>query len=311
MKSHLIIVLIFIVLIPVWILSMVWNDSIQEDNNLRQCQYEKTFYIKELGGPLEIETLDHVYTPNLLLKNLGLIGLSFAIFIFGSYFSWEYLRVLGSTTQKVSFVNQVSHELKTPLTNIRMYIDLLKPSLSEEESSLKKLEIIEQESGRLERLINNVLAFSYSGEHPLDPKEHDTEQVISEVVDGFRPQFEEKNIDIVLNGRAGTAFFDRGILEQILVNLISNVGKYAESATMMEIKSWKDDGRLYIVVRDDGPGIDETVSKEMFKPFVRGDNKNTTGFGIGLPLSLNLAQAHKGSLRLLETDKGASFEVIL
>lgn len=231
----------------------------------------------------------------------------------GGFFLITHLRALGSTTQKVSFINQVSHELKTPLTNLQLYIDLLKEDLSEEPSALKKVAVLEQESARLNRLVHNILMFSYGERLTLNKQDEDIDALVTNVVDGFRPLFGQNGTRIELDCNVGTASVDRTVLEQVLVNLISNVEKYAPDGEFLKIAARKAEGQTIITVQDDGPGIPDDMKQTIFQPFSRGDDRLTegvSGIGIGLTLSVNLMDAHGGTLRLKDTDHGTCFEVI-
>lgn len=217
--------------------------------------------------------------------------------------------------KKVSFVNQVSHELKTPLTNIRMYAELLEQSCPEEDGSAKKkLGIIQYECQRLSRLINNVLTLSHK--NALKPKleNHDVDALIRHVIEGFGPVLQQNGIKAELDLDAGYFMIDRDGLEQALINLVSNVEKYAAAGGYLGIKSRQDKGRLYIRIRDKGPGIPQKMKERVFKPFFRMQNSVTegvSGAGIGLALARDLVRKSGGDLRLAESRTGACFEVVI
>lgn len=217
--------------------------------------------------------------------------------------------------KKVSFVNQVSHELKTPLTNIRMYAELLEGAFADEDSAEKrKLDIIQYECQRLSRLINNVLTLSHK--NALKPKleNHDVDTIIGNVIEGFMPSFEQNNIRTELDLNAGVCMVDKDGLEQALINLVSNVEKYAAAGGFIGVKSRQKDGRLLIRVWDKGPGIPIKMKERIFKPFFRMQNSVTegvSGAGIGLALARDLIRKSGGELRLVESKTGACFEVVI
>ncbi|MGB4057756.1 MAG: HAMP domain-containing sensor histidine kinase, partial [Alphaproteobacteria bacterium] len=164
------------------------------------------------------------------------------------------------------------------------------------------------------RLVDNLLMFSSGQRLELNRQEHDVDLLVAQVVENFHQRFKEKNIRIELDCAAGKQQVDRGILEQILVNLIGNVEKYAASGGFVNIKAWIEQGRIHIRVKDGGPGIPAHMRADIFKPFFRGRNHLTegvSGIGIGLPLAVNLAKLHGGELRLVDSQNGACFEVIL
>jgi signal transduction histidine kinase len=224
------------------------------------------------------------------------------------------MRTIDDTMEKVSFVNQVSHELKTPLTNIRLYAEMLKESLSHDERSLKKIEVIEAESQRLSRMIRNALTFSNSALAKPNKKTVDVENVLTNVMETFRPSLERKQVVVDMECAVKEAEVDVDMLEQIVINLVSNVEKYGADGKYLGVRAYSEHGRLHVRVQDKGKGVPEKFRKKIFEPFFRARNTTTegvSGTGIGLSLSRSLAEKHGGSLRLMPTDGGACFEVIL
>jgi signal transduction histidine kinase len=247
----------------------------------------------------------------LLAVGLLLGGLAF-------YLYRESGRELREAEQRVSFVNQVSHELKTPLTNIRMYAELLEDSLPEEEQKARgQLGVVVQESQRLSRLIENVLAFARHrrGAVRIRHRLESPDQIIRTVVSSFSPALAAKGVSCEHRaGASGRVWIDPDATLQILNNLLGNVEKYATGGGLCEITSKAEPGRTVITVRDQGPGIPSRHAEEVFKPFVRLSTKTTDGVagtGIGLSIARDLARAHGGDLTLLPTERGALFHLTL
>ena len=242
---------------------------------------------------------------------IGLIGLAV-------YFYREHRREMREASQRVSFVNQVSHELKTPLTNIRMYAELLEGNLPDSDpKTTHYLGVIVSESQRLSRLIGNVLTFARQQKKKLNLHKSRgcVDDVISSVLDHFRPSLESKGVRISFTASAdGMVEFDRDALEQILGNLFSNVEKYAATGGSMEVTSRQKADKTLITVADAGPGIPKNQAHKIFEPFYRISNKvsdGVTGTGIGLSIALDLAQRHGGDVKLLPSECGAYFQVEL
>ena len=247
----------------------------------------------------------------LLAVGLALVGLSI-------YFYREHTRDLREAVQRVSFVNQVSHELKTPLTNIRMYGELLQGSLTEDdEKAARYTDVIVAESQRLSRLIGNVLTFGRRQRDAL--KLHRSPGVIDDtirsVLDYFTPLLEGKGVQVEVVARTPAPVrFDADAIEQILGNLFGNVEKYAATGGHLEVKSTQDGDRTTIAVSDRGPGIPEAEREAIFRPFHRLSDRLTdgvTGAGIGLSIARDLARLHGGDLELVPSDEGACFELTL
>lgn len=243
------------------------------------------------------------------------------ITILGVFFWREYARELNEAARRVSFVNQVSHELKTPLTNIRMYADLLEQDLAaidaaDAETPAGRLRVIVSESQRLSRLIGNVLTFSRQQRRTLSlrPGPGCIDDVVRDVVEQFAPALERLSIDVQLTIAAGdTAHIDVDAVEQILVNLINNVEKYAADGKLLEIVTSITNGVATIRVSDHGPGIPADHQDAVFRPFFRVSDRpvDAAGTGIGLSIARELARLHGGDLRLDPSTEGASFRVEL
>ncbi len=232
----------------------------------------------------------------------------------------DYNREIKQAQQRVNFVSQVSHELKTPLTNIRMYAELLEAKMDSEaetEQSKSKhfLDVIINESQRLSRLIENVLSFAKVQKATL--KINRTKGIIDECIDNvllsFSPILAQKNLSVQFNRNAGnTVLFDSQLLEQILNNLLSNIEKYAAQGKQIDINTIQNQNQnqTKIEIRDYGPGIADNEQKKIFNPFYRSSSKLTegvSGTGIGLTISQQLAILHGGSLSYKSVPEGACF----
>jgi signal transduction histidine kinase len=260
-----------------------------------------------------------------IIPLFGVIGfVSLAIIGLAVYFYRESRREVREAYKKVSFVNQVSHELKTPLTNIRMYAELLENRLPEEdERGSSYLDIVISESRRLGRLIGNVLTFAREGQNgaAFSPSEEVPDRIVQAVVGNFRASLESKKIHVELDLHAGTAvMIDRDITEQIVSNLISNVEKYAASGEYLGIqtKQYGQTAKSFtteITVVDKGPGIPKGLREKVFSPFFRISSKSTDGIsgtGIGLSIVRGLAKKHGGSAAVISGGgPGTELRVVL
>ena len=249
---------------------------------------------------------------------IALLGLAF-------YLYKEHTREMKLAEQRVNFVNQVSHELKTPLTNIRLYAELLEESLPEigdgesgEDKRFRKyLDVITTESQRLSRLIANVLNFSRAKRDRLVLRVETAvvDEIILNTLKAFAQSFESKGVQV--NFQAGArerVRVDPDVLEQILNNIFSNTEKYGASGGRLDIKSRKSGEDTFITIQYYGPGIPHHDAQKIFLPFYRVSSNVTdgvTGTGIGLSIARDLARLHEGDLTLLSSDKGACLKVHL
>jgi signal transduction histidine kinase len=260
------------------------------------------------------------WTWGSLLLAIGLGLSSLALILYR-----DHRRSVQEALQQVTFVNQVSHELKTPLTNIQLYAELLQKDLSNlrtepdalTQSNLtqpnSRLDIIISETQRLGRLINNVLSHARQqrGELLPIPRERVPDEVILSTLQMFEPSLEAAGIRIELDLQTNQMTrFDSDFLEQILGNLISNVEKHAAAGKWLQIESTQTEGRLIVLVRDRGPGIERRRQNELFQPFARLSNRinSTTGTGLGLSIARQQARLHGGDLQLLSSKQGCCFQ---
>ncbi|TCK04051.1 ATP-binding protein [Marinobacterium mangrovicola] len=248
----------------------------------------------------------------LVLLGLGLTGLGYLLYR-------EQKRESLLARQRVNFVNQVSHELKTPLTNVRLYAEMLEQRLEGEADPAtgRYLGVITDESQRLSRLIDNVLSFSrlQRQQLKLSPQLADPDEQISRVLGTFAPLLRQRGIEPLFEPGIGTSqHYDSAALEQILNNLLSNCEKYAPDSGELKLSSWMEGSMLSIQVQDNGPGIEDSERERVFDPFYRSSSRLTdgvSGTGIGLGLARDLARAHGGELSLERCEKGACFTIRL
>jgi signal transduction histidine kinase len=230
--------------------------------------------------------------------------------------------------QRISFVNQVSHELKTPLTNIRMYADLLANAIDDDDldglgdrdPKRRHLNVIVRESDRLSRLIRNVLNFARSQEErlTLSPRRGRLGDVVRAVLATHAESLRTLDMQVETDLTADPELdFDPDAVEQILTNLVSNVEKYARSGRYLGITlvPTTPGAPARMLVRDRGPGVAREHRERIFEPFWRASDKlsdGVAGTGIGLDIARRLARLHGGELRLLpQNEPGCLFELTL
>ncbi len=252
----------------------------------------------------------------------ALTAVGAALFGLAFYLYREHTREMKLAEQRVNFVNQVSHELKTPLTNIRLYAELLGENQREDDSAeagqfRRYLEVITSESHRLSRLIANVLNFARSKKDRmvLRLEAGHVDEIIKAALNMFAPSLKAKGVRIHFQAGAGDRVeVDPDALEQILNNIFSNTEKYGTSGNRLDIQSGRKADRTFITVRDYGPGISKRDADRIFHPFYRTRSHITdgvTGTGIGLSIARDLARLHGGDLTLVPTDQGACFKIEL
>lgn len=239
----------------------------------------------------------------------------------GGLLVWLTRRELELAGQQTSFVANVSHELKTPLTSIRMYAEMLrekKDKLSQEKQD-HYLSVILSESERLSRLISNVLNFSKmeAGQKKYRIEKLDLNEFLEELAVLYHPGLEQLGIklDISLCPEATQISIDRDSLTQIMDNLISNACKYAAAGKELIIRTEEKENTILINVEDRGPGIPVSSRSRIFNKFYRCDNSLTAeskGSGLGLSIARGLIRDQGGDLTYSPREGGGSiFTVII
>ena len=283
---------------------------------------------KELDAPLAAWRLRHFPSPGLEGRNLGrgaklgtfAAALAFAILVVA--LAIYVFRAAGAEARearrRVTFVNQVSHELKTPLTNIRMYAELLEEAVDEEDAEPRRyLGVIVSESQRLSRLIGNVLSMARQQRNKLvvRPAKGRADLAIAAVLDQFAPSLAGTGFEVEREiAPDGTSLIDEDALGQIVGNLVSNVEKYAAAGKWLSVRSRRDGEDFVVEVADRGTGVPQSQRERIFSPFVRLSeeiSEGASGTGIGLTIARELARLHGGELELQPSETGAAFRLTL
>jgi two-component system, OmpR family, phosphate regulon sensor histidine kinase PhoR len=221
---------------------------------------------------------------------------------------------------KSDFVANVSHELKTPLSLVRMFGELLQSGRVEtEEKRRQYLSIIVSESERLAALIENVLDFAKveRGKQAYEFADRNPGEAVARAVDACRTRAEREGVALELDVAQdlGTVRLDERAIEIAVFNLIDNALKYAGEGKSVLVSVRRLPGSLEIRVTDRGPGIPPDDRKRIFERFERGrtaSGKHVRGSGIGLALVKHIAEAHAGKVTVQDAEPhGSSFVISL
>jgi len=247
-----------------------------------------------------------------LAAGAGVLAVTLALGGLALFLWRESTRAAREAAQRVSFVSRVSHELKTPLTNIRMYSELLEADFGAgDPRAAGYLQIVNSECRRLSRLIDNVLSFARQQRTApaLRPSVAQVDALVRELLTAFEPAFAARGVQLVFSGQAERpVWVDADALRQILNNLLSNAEKYAGGGKLVQVSTRARLGTTEIRVSDQGPGISAAQAERVFEPFVRLSSaldEGASGTGIGLGIARELARAHGGDL-VLERDEGGA-----
>jgi len=258
-------------------------------------------------------------TANTMRLTLGLmIAVLLVAMVAGSWLIVSDLnRQMTLARQKTDFVSNVSHELKTPLTSIRMFSELLAEGRVNDEAKRRSyLHIITAETARLTRLINNVLDFARleRDEKKYNFKECDLADIVRETAESYRPHLENHGFALRFDLPA-TPVNVRGdcdALAQVIVNLLSNAEKYSNHNKQIEIRIEQHSSPLpyaEVQVLDQGSGVPRGCEEKIFEKFYRAHDSLASGIqgsGLGLTLARQIARAHGGDVAYQPREGGGS-----
>ena len=237
--------------------------------------------------------------------NIMLIVLAVIVLI-GLFAIYQSARAIEDLSERRSqFVSSVTHELKTPLTNIRMYIEMLEQGIAKSpDREQEYFRILDSEGARLSRLINNVLEMSKleRKQRHLNLQTGSLAEVVAEVETVMAEKLKQDGFSlIVAPGDIPPFKYDREVMIQVLINLIENSMKFGKSASEhnIYIRTRLEGSHVKIMVSDTGPGIPRQALKKIFNDFYRVENsltRTTRGTGIGLALVKKFVQLMGGTV---------------
>jgi signal transduction histidine kinase len=251
------------------------------------------------------------------------IGLVLVVVLCGGFYLVYRvgLRQIALVEQQQVFVSAVSHELKTPLTSIRMYAEMLREGWASEDKKATYYGFIHDESERLSRLISNVLQIARMTRNDVRP---DLKRLtVSELMDGMQSKIASQveragftlNLSCEEAVEATVLAVDADFFAQIMINLVDNATKFARKADIKTIDiacRQTSNGAVVVTVRDYGPGIPKDQMKKIFMLFYRAGNEMTresVGTGIGLALVRQLAASMNAEVDAVNKDPGAEISL--
>jgi len=221
---------------------------------------------------------------------------------------------------KSNFVSNVSHELKTPLSLISLFSEILELGrVSSEEKRTEYYRIIRHESRRLNKMIDNILDFSKieAGRKKYDFAEGDMAEVIEDVLSNYRYQIVNSGFDVQTNIQPDLppVLIDRDAMAQAVSNLLDNAIKYSGGVKRLSITAGTRGSDLSIEIADHGIGIPRAEQAKIFEKFYRvGDGlvHDVKGSGLGLSLVKHIVEAHRGTVSVeSEVGRGSRFTILL
>lgn len=254
-------------------------------------------------------------------QNLLLIGLAagavLAIVLAGFAIWWELRREYADVELRNRFIANVSHELKTPLSLIRMYTEtLLLRRVNELDKQQEYHRVILREAERLSKLIENVLDFSNlrSGKDIYHLTETNLYKTVKMVLERYKMQFEKMGlmIEVFLQEQLPPVAHDPNGITQIILNLLDNAAKYATGGKNVQIRLTGDNDWVDLEVIDSGPGLSEKQHTQLLKSLQNDRlSKVIKGSGIGLSMVDLIAKAHHAHFVLDTPDNHSGLKAIV
>ena len=229
----------------------------------------------------------------------------------------QHENILMAAKVRQDFTANVSHELKTPLTAISGYAELIENHMVDPGQETRFAQEIQQNANRLLSLINDIIRLS-----ELDSKEGealsseniDLDEVARECVKGLQVNAQKQKIALVYDGKPCQILANRDMMQELIDNLGQNAIRYNNEGGYVNIRVLKEDGRPELLVEDNGIGIPKDQQERVFERFYRVDksrSKQTGGTGLGLAIVKHIVALHDAEIQLeSEPGKGTTIRVL-
>lgn len=214
-----------------------------------------------------------------------------------------------------SFVSDVAHELRTPLTAISGNAELMLDPDMPQSTREHFCRIILEESERLKKLTNQLLALQHiqEGASPVTFKRLNIEDVARDVIDVLEPLAQDKNVELSIDGVAPDILGDTDRLKQALINLVDNAIRHADKGGHVQVLLSGLKDQALVAVKDDGCGFGDVDPSLLFKRFYRADAsraRNSGGAGLGLAIVKSIVESHDGTVSAAQAPEGGAIFVM-
>lgn len=306
--------------------SLIFTRASNQTKFLPYNSYETPLFPKDMIRDSGMLTITFPDKNSIILSNMtAMMGLSgglllILIFSFG-YTIHSILMQKKISEMKTDFINNMTHEFKTPVATIMIASEALKdPELTTDKSRIERLaNIIYDENVRLGSHIERVLNIAKieKGDLKLEHRDVDMNDLLSAIVDSMSLQLQKRNASIELDLRAehSTVTGDELHLSNVIFNLLDNANKYSPENPQIKISTFISGKNLIIKVADKGIGMSKDQLSKIFDQFYRiptGNLHDVKGFGLGLSYVNNIVKRLNGIIRVKsEKDVGSEFEISL
>jgi two-component system phosphate regulon sensor histidine kinase PhoR len=254
-----------------------------------------------------------------LLMGILVMALSGAA-VTGVILVWVFVRREANLSRLQSdFVSKVSHELKTPLTSIRLFTETLALRRGDASAEEKCISGLERETTRLQELIDRLLDWGRmeSGRREFVIRETDLTSILDNAVDAFETYRQSRSVDLTVTRPRDSlrVHADRGAVSDALLNLLTNAFKYGGDPVKIAVTVEESERFVKVRVTDNGAGIPAVEHKAIFQKFYRVDDRlsrEREGSGLGLAIVKHVMKAHHGKVELESNPgKGSTFSLVI
>jgi len=243
------------------------------------------------------------------------------VIIFFAYALFIILRQRRLSEVQKDFINNMTHEFKTPISTIALSTEVLKdPKIVEQPSRLLNYAtLIENENQRLKVQVERVLRLADMDKNSLDLNKEKLglHVLINEAVANLKGKFKESSANVILKLEAEQDLVevDRLHITNVIYNFLDNALKYTKKTPVIELTSYNSEGKIYVDIKDNGIGIDTKQKNKIFNKFYRvptGNVHDVKGFGLGLNYLKDVIKMHKGNVELYSSSvDGSTFKFCL
>lgn len=204
---------------------------------------------------------------------------------------------------KSDLITNVSHDLKTPLTSIINYVDLLKSEKIEQEPAAGYINTLQDKSVRLKQLLEDLIEASRlsSGTVEINPTSLGLSELLRQVVGEYTDKLDDKKLTVIYVGEVKSSIYADGrLMWRIMDNLFGNIIKYSLAGTRVYINYEEDDTSVNVSIKNVSAEPNSIQGKELTEKFIRGDSsRSTEGSGLGLFIAKNLTELQGGSFEVI------------
>lgn len=223
------------------------------------------------------------------------------------------LKLRRAEEEKDDFINDFSHELKTPIVSIRGFAKLIARGNISDEEAKEYLSFIVSESDRLVDLTASTLMLDRIQSNRLEvvEREFDLSELLRKSILTLQPEWEKKNIEIDADFGECTVKSNDELLSRVFINVLDNAIKYSRENGKVGVYVTESDEKISVTIADDGIGMDEETKRRMFDKYFRADkSRNTRGNGLGLATVKKIAELLELKIKVdSKTDKGTKFTI--